>query len=409
MLQSKRGNLIISLILAITIWFYVVGEMNPTTNKTYRNIPITLINTQTLEKDGLAVVSTSDSEMSITITGKRSAVNDVRTADITATVDVSEAAEGDNQLRINISVPSNVEVKDQSLNRVTVNVQELVSAEKPVQILYSGKSGSGKEATTTSVDPETVTVSGAQSQVDKVSYVKGVVDVADIKTSETVISTRLTAVDSSGKTVKNVTLSQSKANVKTVLYYKKEVALKVSVTGADSGNVVRTYEAPSTIRIKGPKDTVESISTVTADEVDLSGVTKSTDITLNLNLPEGVVLTEESEDPVLSVTVKNGTSDTEEEKTTTKAFTLDGKDVKTSNLPDGLEAEITTESVKVKVSGTQSQLAKIEEDDIILTASCGNLDEGTHSVKVEASCNKTNAGVSVSPTHVTVLLSETGH
>ena len=272
MLQSKKGNLIISLILALILWFYVVGEMNPTTNKTYRNIPITLTNTQTLQDNGMAVVSTSSEKMSITITGKRSAVNKVRSADISATVDVSEAAAGNNQLRVNISVPNSVDVKDQSLNRITVNVQKRISASRPVRILYSGSGGANTEATTTSVDPKQVTVSGARSQVNKVSYVKGLVNVSDIKTSETVISARLTPVDADGNEVSNVTLSQNRANVKTVLYYTKKVALTVPVKGENSGDYKRTWKAPSTVVIKGNRNAIDKISSVTAKTIDLSDV-----------------------------------------------------------------------------------------------------------------------------------------
>ena len=60
MFQSKKANFAISLILAMILWVYVVGELNPETRKVFRNIPITVMNEQVLANDGLAVVSTSD-------------------------------------------------------------------------------------------------------------------------------------------------------------------------------------------------------------------------------------------------------------------------------------------------------------------------------------------------------------
>ena len=98
MLESRKGNLIIALILAITLWVYVVGEMDPQTKKTYRNIPITLTNEQMLTENGLAVIKTSDSELNVTVSGKRSDIAEVALTDVTATVDLTDAAEGDNQL-----------------------------------------------------------------------------------------------------------------------------------------------------------------------------------------------------------------------------------------------------------------------------------------------------------------------
>ena len=46
MLQSKKANLVISLILAVILWLYVIGELDPETTKVYRSVPITLQNEQ---------------------------------------------------------------------------------------------------------------------------------------------------------------------------------------------------------------------------------------------------------------------------------------------------------------------------------------------------------------------------
>ena len=403
MLQSKKGNLIISLILALILWFYVVGEMNPTTNKTYRNIPITLTNTQTLQDNGMAVVSTSSEKMSITITGKRSAVNKVRSADISATVDVSEAAAGNNQLRVNISVPNSVDVKDQSLNRITVNVQKRISASRPVRILYSGSGGANTEATTTSVDPKQVTVSGARSQVNKVSYVKGLVNVSDIKTSETVISARLTPVDADGNEVSNVTLSQNRANVKTVLYYTKKVALTVPVKGENSGDYKRTWKAPSTVVIKGNRNAIDKISSVTAKTIDLSDVSESATLKIEPNLPDGVELADASDNLTIKVTVKGTSSGN---TGSSRTFSVSGKKAELSNVDNDLSASVTTGTVRVTVTGTKNQLSKIDSGDIGVFADCDGLNEGTHSVSVKASCGKDHTGIAVTPAQITVVLTD---
>ena len=351
----------------------------------------------------MAVVSTSSEKMSITITGKRSAVNKVRSADISATVDVSEAAAGNNQLRVNISVPNSVDVKDQSLNRITVNVQKRISASRPVRILYSGSGGANTEATTTSVDPKQVAVSGARSQVNKVSYVKGLVNVSDIKTSETVISARLTPVDADGNEVSNVTLSQNRANVKTVLYYTKKVALTVPVKGENSGDYKRTWKAPSTVVIKGDRNAIDKISSVTAKTIDLSDVSESATLKIEPNLPDGVELADASDNLTMKVTVKGSSSGN---TGSSRTFSVSGKKVELSNVDNDLSASVTTGTVRVTVTGTKNQLSKIDSGDIGVSADCDGLNEGTHSVSVKASCGKDHTGIAVTPVQITVVLTD---
>ena len=130
MLQSKKGNLIISLILAVALWMYVVGEMNPTTSKIFRDIPITLMNEQTLTDQDLAVVGISAESLNLTLTGKRSDIGRIKSTDISAYVDLTDAGEGDNQLTVSLHVPSTVDVKDQNVNKVTVTVEKRVDEEK---------------------------------------------------------------------------------------------------------------------------------------------------------------------------------------------------------------------------------------------------------------------------------------
>ena len=47
MLNNKKFNIVISLIIAIGLWAYVIGETNPPDTKTFRDIPIQLINLKT--------------------------------------------------------------------------------------------------------------------------------------------------------------------------------------------------------------------------------------------------------------------------------------------------------------------------------------------------------------------------
>ena len=43
MLSNKKFNIVLSLLIAVGLWAYVIGETNPQDTRTFRDIPIQLI------------------------------------------------------------------------------------------------------------------------------------------------------------------------------------------------------------------------------------------------------------------------------------------------------------------------------------------------------------------------------
>lgn len=396
MLQSKKGNMIISLILAIALWMYVVGEMNPTTKKIYRDIPVSLTNEQTLADNGLAVVSTSDETMSVTISGKRSNINKIKSTDIIATVDLSQATEGTNRLKINLKAPDSVEIKDQSVSVITVKVEKRTSAEKKIKVKYTGDYSSNEEPTMIKTNPEQVTVSGAGSLVKKVAYVKATVSSDNLTTSESASNSSLVAVDSSGNEVKNISLSTNSVSVTSVLYYKKTVNLNVPVTDTSSDGAKRTTDQPAKITIKGTKSALADITSITAKTIDISKITNSTSVNITPILPDGIQVANSSSDLIMKVTVADVES--------SKDYTFSGSTTDLKSVNDGYSGTVKTGSIKVTITGTSSELSDISKSDISLTADCSGLGEGTHSVKLVVSCSKNYSKITVSPTSVSVKI-----
>ncbi len=398
MFQSKKANLIISLVLAVALWFYVVGQLNPETRRTFRHINVKTINEQVLTDEGLAVVDVSVDTVSVQVTGKRTAVNSLTESSFKAKIDLSDAAEGTNQLKISITAPDSVEVIDQSSYKATVTVEKRVSETRDVSVQYTGNEASGTEPTTTDISPSQVTVSGSQSQVDQVASVVAKVSAENISDGESSQTASLTPVNSRGKTVDNISLSTNKATVTSVLRYTKEVSLDVPVTGTDDNGYKRTVKAPDTITIKGDSSTIDDIDQIKAQTIDLSDVKKNTKIKITPILPDGVEAADDSEELYLTVTVK-----AEEEGDKSKTFTLSGSDVDLNDAEDGLDARVETGSIKVTVSGKESKISDISESDISLSADLSGLDAGEHSVKVSASAGS-GVSVSVSPETIKVNL-----
>lgn len=396
MLANKRFNIILSLIIAICLWAYVIGETNPTDTRTFREIPIVLQGEQTLEDNGLALLSVSAETLNVTLTGSRADINQISAKDISATVNLADAAKGENQLKIQIRVPEDVEIEDKSLNKVTVVIEERVSKEVDIEVSYEGTFDDGEEPITVDMDRSSVVVTGASSLVDKVKAVKAVVEEGKVKEDLTTTTSQLYPVDAAGETVDNVELSAKNVQVSTLLAANKTVPLVVPIEDDQKELLPKTSSAPKTITIKGKSSDLADINMVTTETVDLSDVTSDTEIQLHPILEEGVQVSDKSaENLVLKVKVTPLES---------RTFTFDEGDVELTGLGEDLEAEVQAAEIKIVIKGREEDLEAIEEGSITLTADLSQLEKGSHSVSLKVSCSGDYVSLDTSPDHLKITI-----
>ena len=385
MLQSKKGNLILALILAIALWAYVVGEKNPDVSKEYKSIPITITNSDILEDEDMAVASVSTSKLNVKLSGNRSVISKVNAEDIDATVDVSKASLGENNLKIHLKVSGNTYVVQQSITEVTVRVEQRVRDNKSVEVKYRGKTEEGVEPSLLGVDPEEVEVAGVEGRVSRVDHVQATVKVSKVGDSESSVKSTLTPVDKNGKKVENVSLSQKQAIVSSILYYTKEVPLDVPVNGDSDAKYERTVEAPETIVVKGDSAVLETMDSITAEPVDISNITEDKKIKIIPVLPEGITVARESEKLYLTVSVKSLLRD--------KTVTLDPAAIGISGVGEGLSAEVISTDITVKLTGTSEALESVDAASVSASCDVSGLEEGTHKVALKVSSSVKNVQV----------------
>lgn len=99
MLKNKTVLKIVSLVIAIFLWIYVMGEVDPETKVKVYGIEVNYINTELLAENGLAVAEDEPVTINATIEGKRSDVNKAKKKGLTASVDVSRCKSGKNKQR----------------------------------------------------------------------------------------------------------------------------------------------------------------------------------------------------------------------------------------------------------------------------------------------------------------------
>lgn len=396
MLANKRFNIILSLIIAICLWAYVVGETDPSDSKTLRDIPIALVGEQTLEDSGLSVLSVSAETLNVTLTGSRADINRISAKDVYASVNLADAAEGENQLKIQIRVPDDVEIEDKSLNKLTVVIEERVSREVEIKVDYQGSFNDDAEPITVDMNRSSVVVTGAASLVEKVRQVNAIVEEGKVRETLSTITSTLYPVDAEGEVVEKVELSSKSVQVSALLAATKTVPLVVPVEDDQKDQLPKTSSAPKTITIKGKASDLAAIDTVTTQTVDLTGVTADTEIALQPVLPEGVQVSSKSaDDLVLQVRVTPLES---------RTFTFGTDDVALTGLADGLKAEIGEGQIQIVVKGRKEDLEALEEGDFTLTADLSGLEAGSHSVSLKVSCRGDYVSLEADPDQLKITI-----
>lgn len=281
--------MIVSLLVAIAVWLYVMGEVDPVTRAKITAVPVNFVNTEVLASYGLAVACDDQVSISVSVSGKRSDVNAAKKSGLTASVDVAECEMGENTQKITVNLPDGTKLENISQTTMTVEVEELVYQYKPVEISFTGSESSGDSASETvpwvmSCYPEQVSVSGARSSVDKIVKLIGTVESSEAKPGkENQVTADLIPVNKNGKEIKNITLHTEHAEAAVSLLSVRSAALQV--TAANGDIKLDSLNIPGNVRIAGHESDIRNIKVV-------EGVVSSDDekIYIDTDLPENVFI-----------------------------------------------------------------------------------------------------------------------
>ncbi len=398
MLKSKKFNIILALVVAIALWAYVLGEINPTSSTVVRNVPINFLNEETLAEEGLTVLSTSAETVNVTISGQRTAITRADSDDFTVTVDLEGMRIGENSARINVIGPRNVEIERVNIEKLTVMIDEQVSLEKSVETQFLGQIADNQEASVIEAEKNRVNVSGPKTLVNSVTRLLASISVSDLSGEPKNLNIELVPVDENNVRVEGVTIEGGNTmDVTAVLFNKKTVPLEVPLENQDSHEMDVEVDAPVTVVVKGSEDALAEISSISCQSIDLSAITESTTITLTPVLPEGVQLAAENPTLTADITVREMAS---------RTFTFDSSDVLFSVEAEGLGYSIADAQFEVTLTGRESVLAELRQEDIVLSVNTEGLTAGTHNLEISVRCEAEVTRIEISPLTAEVVIDE---
>ena len=287
--QRNLPAKIFALLVAIVLWFFVMNDQNPSIDGSF-TVPLNVVNAPEGYK-----ISRSDDTIKIKVRGPRSLFVSAAASEFKAYVSLDGVEEGRNSIKVQTVLPQGFELVEASPDVVTVTVEKIVQRQVKVDLIVTGASAQGTTVAKVEQNVSSVTVEGPKSSVDEVARVIGYVGLSGNK-EDCNISVPLTAVNRDGREVEDdrVTPKSAEASVQLARgLSKKVVEIKPVFSGElPAGYVLdRVRIDPSKIEIAGASTILDSLTAIDTEKIPLATETKSFHKEVQLELPEGVTVT----------------------------------------------------------------------------------------------------------------------
>lgn len=362
---------VVSVVLAIFFWIFVMDQENPQIERTLYNIPVSYVGSV---GSGLYVMNAPEVSVNVNVTGRRNTVLGLGPSHIVLTVDLSKAVEGDNKLKIEYGEGENYSIKSLTTAEVPMFVDRIVSAQKRVQYVLSSDFDTDLSLSTITVSPNSVLVTGPKSLVEKVSVVQGVIN-AKALTDSTQFEMAINAIDDQGVKIEGVN------HVGTVLASAdivKSASVPITykyVDETDEGYELYEFVVDvDRVELAGRVSEINALLVLEANPVTVKG-NEDVKGTLEFALPDGVYL---KNPPAAEYTAKVL-------KVEEREIAIPTSQVDLLGLEGGLEHEIVNNAgfVKLRLKGLAPYFEKIKFEHVRLSANLEGMREGQHIIPLE--------------------------
>lgn len=362
-MKNKFVVALASIVFALLLWTYVITVVNPESEETYHNIPVIFEGEALMAERNLMVVDGLQQSITMTLSGNRSDLNNLKSSDITIKVDLSKVSEaGDLRLSYTYSFPGNIAANAlEALHRpdhIEVTVERRLTKELDINVVFEGKVADDYIAYKDGMElsQSRITVTGPESVVSRIAEARLKVDLNGRSESFSE-ELRYQLLDAQGQPVDSamVVTNAGEITLRMSIFRIKEVPLVLTFVagGGATEETCKVTINPQTIQIAGGEAALEGLNEINLGTVELAEITSITELTFPIVLPANVTnltgVTEAKVNlqfPMLSK----------------KTFTV--TNFVALNVPQELEAEILTQQMEITVRGRVSLVAKMTGDDI---------------------------------------------
>lgn len=403
-LTANLGLKILALLFSVIIWLIVVNINDPLMTQTYNNISVEILNTDSVTSEGKTYeILDNSNAVNVTITAKRSVMQELSKDNIHAVADMEELTFMDT---IGIKVYSDkyndrLENVRTNIENVKVRIETMKRGQFVIELSTSGEPAKGCLIGNIKSDQNIVRVSGPESAIKQIHHAEAVVDVSGMTADiSTIVDIKLYNENGGIITNKNITKNIDSVNVGVEILGIKTIPIEYAAMGLPMDGFALTGvidSNPAHISIAGKKSVLDSIKKIEIPETALNVTGQSSNMTTNVDissyLPDNIILADPEFNGKATVVVHI-------EKEVSKTAIVNKRNIKILNLPVGMKATIEDfdEPRSIYIAGLLDVLNTIDLNAVVgtidinqfmLDLSMETLNEGVYEIQLVLDIPKT--------------------
>ena len=382
--DSRAFWVIISLIASLVFWIYVSSVETEEFKQTFRGVRVELVGESILrDSKNLVITDLDTSTVTLEVVGPRRVVAGLDNDDIIAQIDVSKLSRAAyTSQQYAVVFPDGTDTSNLTVNRKTPEtVNFLVSSQtsKSIQVRgsFDGTLAEGYTAETPVFEPATITVMGSEAYLKNVEYAWVTFSKENVDSTYSV-ETGFTLMDSNNEacSTTGLTFSTDVVTATLPLLMLKEVKLDVNLiegAGASAENTKVTIE-PASLLLAGDSEILEGMNKIILATIDLTDFAYSSTEKYTVPLDNEITSTTGVTEAEVTIEITG---------LETKAFKV--SNISCTNVTEGFNAEIITQSLDVTLRADAETLSQIKDENIRAVADLTDMNEstGTYMPKVK--------------------------
>jgi YbbR domain-containing protein len=376
-ITGNLGLMALALVLAIVVWLFNTLRSDPIVEGTLRARVIV----DGVQAPNLVLNTELPESVTVNVRAPRSTLNQLEQSPDSARVEVNLARldSGRHVLPLRPLIAADtVAIVSSSPTTASVSLERLIERDAPVRISVIGVPLLGFERESEAIDLKSVTISGTESSLAKVTDVVAEISVEDLRAS-IAQSVRLQARDAQGEPVAGIRITPAEARAEVEIrrlanYRDFPVRVRLQGNPARDYSIVSITSNPQVITLFGDEDDIKGLPDfIETLPIDIDGATDSLDQRVGLNLPAGNVTVIGGAE-ALAVQVRVRVEAQQGASTVSRQPVLSGIDI------SKFSAVITPPAVDIVLSGPLPKLNQIRTDDVKVLLDLTDLGEGIHQV-----------------------------
>lgn len=384
-MKNKLIYALLSFVIALGLWFYVIAVVSPESEETFYNIPVVLQNENVLNEKGFMIATQEKPTVTLRLRGNRSDLNKLTNSDILLTVDMSKINRvGKQYLSIDTDFPGSFadnafEVLSYAPDRISLDIVEWAMKEVDVKVEFTGTVPADYIVYKDDyiLDQNKVTVSGPKEIIDKITQAKVEVPL-DNQISTISKDFTYTLCDTAGEPVdtEQLTTDIAEVNLTVKIQRVKDLQLIVNATygGGATENTTSIVFSQENIKVSGSEEALAALGdTLLLDTIDVSEILTEETREYDIVLPAEV----DNLSGLATVTVTISFPEL-------KTKELPISNITVENVPSGMVVkDIGTKVCNVTLRGSQWQIDNITAKDVEIRVDLSNATAGTELYKAE--------------------------